>query len=57
MELINNLPDIVAAGLVVLGSLLGLVLALIKLFLLIPGEQPEKALRGFADLLEKVSRK
>jgi hypothetical protein len=33
------------------------VLALIALFLLIPGDQPEKALRGVADFIEKFSKK
>ena len=31
--------------------------ALIALFLVIPGEQPEKALKKFADLLAKFSNK
>jgi hypothetical protein len=32
-------------------------LALIALFLLIPGDQPEKALRAVADFVEKFSKK
>lgn len=48
--LVLNGPQIISA-------LNAVVLALIALFLLIPGEQPEKALRSVADFLEKFSKK
>lgn len=48
--LILNGPALIAAANAVL-------LALIALFLLIPGEQPEKALRIIADFLAKFSKK
>lgn len=35
----------------------GLLLALIALFLLIPGDQPEKAMQGIVDMVKKFSRK
>lgn len=35
----------------------GIVLALIALFLLIPGDQPEKTLKTIADILGKISKK
>lgn len=35
----------------------GVLLALIGLFTLIPGEQPEKALRAIADFIEKYLSK
>lgn len=34
-----------------------LLLGLIAVFLLIPGEQPEKTFRAIADFIEKFSRK
>lgn len=43
-------PNIIAATLAVLS-------ALIALFLLIPGEQPEKTLQGIVDFLAKLSIK
>lgn len=40
-----------------LGALTALVAALIAVFSLIPGEQPEKFLRGVLDVLTKFSKK
>lgn len=53
----QNYSAVLAAGVVVLGALHGLLLALIALFMLIPGEQPEKFLQGVADFVEKYSKK
>lgn len=52
LQTLLNLPwgDIVNA-------LVAAVAALIAFFALIPGEQPEKALKGFADFIAKFSRK
>ena len=41
----------------VLSALVAVVSALIALFLIIPGEQPEKALKSVADFLAKFSKK
>ena len=42
---------------VVLSALVAVVGALIALFLVIPGEQPEKGLQSVADFLAKFSKK
>ena len=56
---ISNLLQIVSQlnWLEILGAVSGLLAALIVIFELIPGEQPEKALRMVAAILEKFSRK
>ena len=56
---ITNLLQIVSQlnWLEIMGAVSGLLAALIVIFELIPGEQPEKALRSVADLLAKFSRK
>ncbi len=56
---ITNLLQIVSQlnWLEILGSVSGLLAALIVIFELVPGEQPEKALRKVAAILEKFSRK
>lgn len=56
---INNIIQVVSSlnWLEILGAINGLILALIAIFALIPGEQPEKALRSVANLLGKFSRK
>lgn len=41
----------------VLGAVSALLSALIALFMLIPGEQPEKALKAIVDVIAKLSRK
>ena len=46
----ENIDQYVAAFVAVLG-------AVIAVAALIPGEQPEKALRGVVDFIEKLSRK
>lgn len=56
---INNIIQIVSQlnWLEILGAIYGLLLALIAVFTLIPGEQPEKALRAVAGIIGKFSRK
>lgn len=41
----------------ILNAAIALLTGLVAVFMLIPGEQPEKALRGIADFIEKFSRK
>ena len=41
----------------VVASLVAALSALIVLFALIPGDQPEKALQGVVDFIKKLSRK
>ena len=48
---------IVEKGPAVLSAIIGLLSAVIGICLLIPGEQPEKALQGIVDFLSKFSRK
>lgn len=40
-----------------LGAVVGLVTAAVGIALVIPGEQPEKALQGVVDFLKKFSKK
>jgi hypothetical protein len=40
-----------------LGALSGVCTSLVVLFAFIPGEQPEKAIKSFADFIGKFSRK
>lgn len=42
---------------VIISALIGICTGLISISLLIPGEQPEKALQGFVDFLAKFSAK
>lgn len=57
MEIIQKLLGLISQAQPIIGALDAVILALIALFLLIPGEQPEKALRSVAALLEKISKK
>ena len=50
MVVIGKLPEYVVA-------VNGVLVALIALFVLIPGEQPEKALQKVVDVIKKISRK
>lgn len=56
---ITNLIQIVSQlnWLEILGAVTALLVALIAIFELIPGEQPEKTLRGVVNILTKFSRK
>lgn len=53
--LLNGLD--LAKILSVLGAVTVALHALIAVFMLLPGEQPEKALQGIVDLIEKFSKK
>ncbi len=51
------LKFIVEKGPEILAALNAVLMALIALFLLVPGEQPEKTIQKVADFLGKFSRK
>ncbi len=48
---------IFASGPNLVSAVVAVISALIALFLLVPGDQPEKALQGVADFLAKFSKK
>lgn len=56
-ELLSNWQGIVAAFFAALGALALFLVALIKLFALIPGDQPEKFLQKVVDFIAKYSNK
>lgn len=41
----------------ILSALIAILMGVIAIALIIPGEQPEKALQGFVDFLTKFSKK
>jgi len=53
--LVVNGPELLASFLLVLGALLGLLMALGALFSRIPGQQPEKAIYAMADKLKALA--
>lgn len=55
--LIPNLGAIMEAAGLMLGALVAFLMALGGLFLLIPGEQPEKAIFAMAEFVKKFSKK
>jgi hypothetical protein len=57
MELITKLLEILQNIGPYVAAVNGVLLALIALFLLIPGEQPEKILQKIVDVLGKLSKK
>lgn len=58
MEVIlNALSWAIASGPNMLAAVVGVLMALIGLFALIPGEQPEKALQSVVDFISMFSRK
>ena len=48
---------IVSHGLEIVMAVHGILVALVALFMLIPGEQPEKALQSVVDFIERFSKK
>lgn len=56
-QVMHILQLIIEKGPAVLSAVVGVLTALIAVFMLIPGEQPEKALQGIVDFLAKFSRK
>lgn len=57
MDFAGVLGWVVASGPNFVTAVLGVLSALIVVFTLVPGEQPEKALQGFVDFLSKFSAK
>lgn len=57
MNLQEILAWIIASGPNFLAAVMSVLGALIALFLLIPGDQPEKALQGVLDFVSKFSKK
>lgn len=57
MDVMKILGLILEHGPAVISAVLGVLTALIGLFMLIPGEQPEKALKAIVDVVAKFSRK
>lgn len=57
LPLLANLPAIWQAVIVVLGAASALLTALIALFVLIPGDIPEKQLQAVVDAIKKISLK
>lgn len=56
-SILNGVSWVSTNGPAVVAALNGLLAAAIAVALLIPGEQPEKALKGLADFLSKFSKK
>ena len=55
--LLGQLPQILQSVVVVLGALSALLVALIGVFSLIPGAEPEATLQKFVDFIAKISKK
>lgn len=55
--IISNYVQIVEVAYQILSAIIALCLAMIALFMMIPGNQPEKALQSFVDFIQKFSRK
>ena len=56
-KVIEVVQQLVVVGPSVLAAILAVLSALIGLFMLIPGEQPEKALQAVVDFIAKFSKK
>lgn len=56
-QIMRILGLIVEHGPAIISALVSVLSALVALFMLIPGEQPEKALQGIVDFVAKFSRK
>ena len=56
-KVIEVLKELVVVGPAIVSAVVAVLSALIGLFMLIPGEQPEKALRGAVEFLAKFSSK
>jgi len=54
---LDSVKWVVENGPKVVMSLDAVLLALVALFMLVPGEQPEKAIKSVADFLAKFSKK
>jgi hypothetical protein len=56
-KIIEIVKMLVEQGPLFIAAINAVLVALVALFLLIPGDQPEKALKGAADFLAKFSKK
>jgi len=56
-SIIGIVQWIIANGPLVVSGIIGVLSGIIAIALLIPGEQPEKALQGIVDFLKKYSSK
>jgi hypothetical protein len=56
-ELMAIVQIVIEKGPGIVAAVVGVLSALIALFMLIPGEQPEKALQAVVNLLAKFSKK
>ena len=56
-KVIEVVQQLVVVGPSVLAAIVAVLSALIGLFMLIPGEQPEKALQAVVDFIAKFSKK
>jgi hypothetical protein len=56
-ELLANWQNILNAALLVVGAFTGFLGALYALFVLIPGEQPDKTIKAFLDFTSRISKK
>lgn len=56
-SLIELVQWIIANGPIVVSGVIGILSGVIAIALLIPGEQPEKALQGIVEFLKKYSAK
>lgn len=52
-----NFQELLNAGFLALGAFVAFLLALYNLFLLIPGDQPDKALKAAYDFTVRFSKK
>jgi hypothetical protein len=53
----ENLSEIANAALLIGGAFVALISAVYTLFLLIPGDQPDKTIKAFLDFTQRFSRK
>lgn len=56
-QVMHVIQMVIEKGPAVISAIIGVLSAIIGVCLLIPGEQPEKALQGVVDFLAKLSRK
>ena len=54
---LDNSNDLLVAVLAVAGAFTAFLASLYSLFLLIPGDQPDKTIKKILDLTSKISRK
>lgn len=57
MDLVGIGKFVLDNGPVILNGVVGVFTGLIAIFMVIPGDQPEKALQGIVDFISKFSKK